>query len=122
MRKIKGKVLQDHIAQSGLSLHAWAIQHGFTQPTVYAWITGQKGISDRNVERLEQILGIDRQEFTSIVFRMRPERLKRIEEEQQELLGYFSQLMPVQRERVLRMVQGLAEANRAEQELREDVP
>lgn len=117
MRKIKSEVLQAQIAKSGMSLHAWAIRNGFTQPTVYSWITGKKGISERNIKKLEQILGLDKEAFTTIVFRLRHDRIAEYEREQEELVGLFAQLSSEQRGRVLRLVRSLADANKAEEDL-----
>ena len=122
MRRIKQNVVDRLIAETGLTVHAWALQHGFAPTTLNAWVNGVRNIGEKNLLRLAEALRVEPEEICSVVIKVDQSKLAEIERMEQELLGHFSCLTRVQKERVIRMVQGLAEANRAEQELREDVP
>ncbi len=118
MKQIKRNVVERIIAETGLSIHAWALQHGFAPTTLNAWINGVRNIGGKNLQRLADALRVDPETICSVVFRVDDSELAEIARMDQDLIGAFHQLTRVQKERVLRMVQGLADANRAEEELK----
>ena len=117
MRQIKRNIVERLIAETGLSAHAWSIQHGFAPQTVNAWIHGVRNIGGRNLARLAEALRVSPEEICSIVIKVDANRIAECEREQEELVGLFSQLSPEQRGRVLRLVRSLADANKAEEDL-----
>ena len=117
MRQIKRNIVERLIAETGLSAHAWAIQHGFAPQTVNAWIHGVRNIGGRNLVRLADALRVSPDEICSVVFRVDDGEIAALAAEREELVGLFGQLSSEQRGRVLRLVRSLADANRAEEEL-----
>ena len=122
MRQIKRGIVERLIQETGLSAHAWAIQNGFAPQTLNAWIHGSRNIGGKNLLRLASALRVEPEEICSVVFKIDKDQLAALERDRAEVSSMFSQLSPDQRSRVLRLVRSLADANRAEQELREDVP
>jgi len=118
MRKIKQKLVEQKIAETGLSIHAWALSHGFAPTTLNAWINGKRNIGGKNLLKLAEALRVDPEEICSVVFKVDDSDVTLIQEMDSDLIGAFHQLTRVQKERVIRMVIGLAEANRAEEELK----
>lgn len=121
MRRIKQNVVDRLIAETGLTVHAWALQHGFAPTTLNAWVNGVRNIGEKNLLRLAEALRVEPEEICSVVIKVDQSKLAEIERMEQELLGHFSCLTRVQKERVIRMCEGLAEANRAEEELKHGV-
>lgn len=121
MKQIKKNVIERLIAETGLTPRAWAIKHGFPQQTVSSWLHGVRNIGEKNLLRLAEELRVEPEEICSVVIKVDQSKLAEIERMEQELLGHFSCLTRVQKERVIRMVQGLADANRAEQELKHGI-
>lgn len=117
MRQIKQKTVERLIAETGLSPRAWAIQNGFAQQTVNAWLRGDRNIGRRNLARLAEALHVSPDDICSVVFKVDENRIAEYEREQEELVGLFAQLSPEQRGRVLRLVRSLADANKAEEDL-----
>ena len=117
MRQIKRNIVERLIAETGLSAHAWAIQHGFAPQTVNAWIHGVRNIGGKNLVRFANALRVSPDEICNVVFKVDENRIAEYEREQEELVGLFAQLSPEQRGRVLRLVRSLADANKAEEDL-----
>ena len=122
MRQIKRNIVERLISETGLSAHAWAIQHGFPPQTLNAWMNGSRNIGGKNLSRLASSLRVEPEEICRVVFNVDKNQIAAVERDSAELVGMFGQLSSDQRSRVLRLVRSLADANRAEQELREDVP
>lgn len=118
MKKIKHEVVRRLIAETGLSPRAWAIQHGFPQQTVNAWLHGDRNIGGKSLLRLASALRVEPEEICSVVFRVDRDQLAETRRREEDLIGFFHGLTAEQQDRVLRMVQGLAEANAAESELK----
>ena len=118
MRQINKKVVERLIAETGLSVHAWALQYGFAPTTLNAWINGVRNIGGKNILRLAEALRVQPEEISTVVFRVDDSEIAELERMDQDLIGAFHQLTRTQKERVIRMVQGLADANRAEEELK----
>jgi len=121
MKKIKRNIVERLIAQTGLSIHAWSLQHGFAPTTLGAWLNGVRNIGGKNLLRLAEALGVEPEEICSVVFKADKVRIEESERMEQDLLGYFSGLTRAQKDRVVRMCEGLAGANRAEEELRHGI-
>ncbi len=118
MRQINKKIVERLIAETGLSERAWAMQYGFVPQTLSAWLTGTRNIGGKNLCKLADALRVQPGEISTVVFKVDNSELSEIERMDQDLLGAFHSLNRGQKERVLRMVQGLADANMAEEELK----
>ena len=118
MRQINKKVVERLIAETGMSVRAWAIQYGFVPQTLSAWLTGARNIGGKNLLRLAEALRVQPEEISTVVFRVDDSEIAELERMDQDLIGAFHSLNRAQKERVIRMVQGLADANRAEEELK----
>ena len=118
MKQIRRGVVERLIMETGLSVRSWAIEHGFVPQTLSAWLTGARNIGGKNLVKLAEALRVPPEEICSVVYVVDDSEIAEIERMDQDLIGAFHCLTRVQKERVVRMVQGLADANRAEEELK----
>lgn len=58
MPHIKEQLVLSLIEKTGLSLRAWALQHGFTQQIVYAWTHGVRSPSNGSLLQLASALRV----------------------------------------------------------------
>jgi len=117
MRKIKEKNIRRMIEDTGLSVRAWAMKHGFLQGTLSSWITGVRNISNNNLIRLANELHVDISEISEVVFKADPKDFNSLEQDRREICGIFGNLHKDQRRKVINLADKMSDANRAEEEL-----
>ena len=117
MLKLKEKKIRELIAQTGLSVRAWAHEHGFPQTSLAGWIVGSRNIKHDNLLRLAQELHCQPEDIADVVIKMNPDKIKELEEDRREISALLVYLTTEQRKRILDLVQKIADANRAEEEL-----
>lgn len=117
MLRLKEKKIKEMIAQTGLTIRNWAIQHGFPQGSLSNWITGVRNIKYDNLLRLAQELHCQPEDIADVIIKMNPDKIKELEEDRREISALLVYLTTEQRKRILDLVQKIADANRAEEEL-----
>ena len=117
MLKLKEKKIRELIAQTGLSVRAWAHEHGFPQTSLAGWIVGSRNIKHDNLLRLAQELHCQPEDIADVVIKMNPDKIKELEEDRREISALLVYLTEEQRKRVINLVQTLVDANRAAEEL-----
>lgn len=58
MLKLKGKKVRGLIGATGLSVRAWAAEHGFAQPTLSSWLNGTRNIKKSKLVKLAEALHV----------------------------------------------------------------
>ena len=121
MRKLRSKEFLAILERRGLSVNAFALQSGIPQGTLSHLVSGDRNVGPKTLKRICDALHCEPGDISHWFYVVDQSKLAEIERMEQELLGHFSCLTRVQKERVIRMVQGLAEANRAEEELKHGI-
>lgn len=118
MRKLKTDAFMSMLQCRELTVNAFAQQTGIPQGTLSHYVRGDRNIGPKTLKKLCDALHCEPSDISTLFFKIDKSKQAEMKRRDDELLGCFHQLTSVQRERVLRMVQGLAEANRAEEELK----
>ncbi len=118
MRKLKTDSFLSMLQARELTVNAFAQQTGIPQGTLSHYVRGDRNIGPKTLKKLCEALHCDPTDISTLFFKVDKKKLAESKQRENDLVGYFHQLTTVQQERVLRMVQGLADANMAEEELK----
>lgn len=118
MRKLRSKEFLAILERRGLSVNAFALQSGIPQGTLSHLVSGDRNVGPKTLKRICDALHCEPGDISHWFHVVDQSELAEIERLDRDLIGAFHQLTSVQKERVIRLVEGLAEANRAEEELK----